>query len=364
MAARFVVDTPVAGADAVARADTDCHRGRTVSSGRTSSPPLPERSPLRRLAAIAIAALPALAMVAGASATAARAASAGTNAPAEACCSNPERFWRACVVVRSSPDTLTVRFAEGGNASLALSTVALRNAAAALRWPGDALVMVGNEANPQALVAIGARVPAARRLAVMVAVALALAGLVALILGGQVQRLSLGLDGRHSGSTWQMLVWFTVLVIAYGATVVLRTWAGGLAYTGGVGVPGRLLAQAGLSALTFAGARAIRHVKEVRAARTRAAPGAPAESAKPRARFPGDLVRDERGRPDIGNIQLVVVTVIAATIYLVRLFAWLAAIELACTISLPELDTVLLGATSVGYGTYLAKKAATPLGGG
>ena len=55
---------------------------------------------------------------------------------------------------------------------------------------------------------------------------------------------------------------------------------------------------------------------------------------------------------------------IAATIYLVRLFAWLGPIELACTISLPELDAVLLGATSVGYGTYLAKKAATPLGGG
>jgi len=302
--------------------------------------------------------------------------------PAAACCSSPERFWRACVVTRTSADTLTVRFADGGSSGLALATNDLRNAAAGLRRPDEALVAVGHDGDPHALVAIGAQVSGARRLTVTLAVALGLLGLAVLLLGGQVRALTLGLDGLHSGSTWQMLMWFTVVVTAYGATIVLRTWAGGIAYASGVSIPPRLLAQAGLSAFTFAGARAIRHLKEGRAAARRRAeadaariagvqaggatsPAREAEApAPPRASFPADLVRGEGTRPDPGNFQLVVVTLIAVSIYLVRVFAWLGQVELTCAASLPELDLALLGATSVGYGAYLAKKAASPLGGG
>jgi hypothetical protein len=161
-----------------------------------------------------------------------------------------------------------------------------------------------------------------------------------------------------------MLVWFGVLVIAYSATIVLRWWAGGITYTGGVAIPGNLLILSGLSAFTFAAAKTIRQVKESRAA-ARARGGPPADEKQaarpPRARFPADLVRDHGSPPDLGRFQMVVVTLLAVALYAIRVFACLGQVELVCATSLPDVDTTILGAIGISQGAYLAKKAATPL---
>lgn len=286
-------------------------------------------------------------------------------ARAAACCSAPERFWQRGVVTKTTPDSIVVRFTDDGITRMfALDSMPLQNAARSLRRLNDALVVVGEVDGEQALLALGARVSRGLRLGVMVGVAGALLALAALVLGVGPRSLTLGKDGLYSSSKWQMLVWFGVLVVAYGATIVLRWWAGGIAYTGCVAIPGKLLILSGLSAFTFAAAKTIRRVKESRAA-ARARGGSPGDekpaARPPRARFPADLVRDPGGPPDLGRFQMVVVTLLAVAVYVIRVFACLGQVELAGTTSLPDVDTTILGAIGISQGAYLAKKAVAPL---
>lgn len=304
-----------------------------------------------------------------------------TSARAAACCSNPERFWQHCVVTNTTPDSIVVRVADDGmTRTFALKSMPLQNAAANLRRPNEALIVVGEVNGEKSLLALGVRVDWKLRLGVVLGVAGALLALGALLLSGGLRPLTIGEDGPYSGSKWQMVVWFSVLVVAYGATLVLRWWAGGVAYTGGVGIPAKLLILSGLSAFTFAAAKTIRQMKENRAeARRRvqrpAADVSPLEKEqeegqarekhkrkqKPRPRFPADLVRDEGGDPDLGNFQMIVVTILAVVVYVVRVFACLGQVELSCGTELPDVDTAILGAVGIGHAAYLAKKAVSPL---
>lgn len=280
---------------------------------------------------------------------------------------DPERFWRRCMVSApapgASPDAIVLRL-EGERAarSFALASVPLQNAAAALRPRKAAIAEIGDRHGAPAVTGLGARAGWALRLALMVGIA-ALLAVAARFLPGGPGALTLGADGPHSSSKWQMLVWFTVLVVAYGATVVLRVWAGGIAYVGGVEIPARLLVLSGLSALTFAGARTIRQVKESRAAARRRAAnaGESGRATRPRPRFPADLVRDGSDPPDLARFQMIVVTVLAVAVYVIRVFGCLGRVELAVTTSLPDVDTVLLGGVGISQAAYLANKAVAPL---
>lgn len=333
-----------------------------MSQRLTPDPRHGSRSSLRRLRVGAIAVLCALAASApaGAAADSTDVETFPAGDAINVCCNTPPRYWRACTVLRYSPDVLFVQF-DRDTIMLRLSSIELRNAVEGLRGAGRtrALVAFAEGDRQGELTAIGVRTTPGRRLLAMLVVALPLLGLAALLARGWPSELTRGIDGPHSASTWQVVVWFTAVVILFGATVLLRTWAGGIAYAAGIMVPAKLLALMGISASTFAGARAVRHVKETREAKKRAPedPGPPRKSAS----FPRDLVQEGDAPPDLGNIQLVIVTLIVLSIYVVRVFAWLAQVELSCTISLPDVDTTLLGATGVGYGVYLAKKVATLL---
>jgi uncharacterized membrane-anchored protein len=115
-----------------------------------------------------------------------------------------------------------------------------------------------------------------------------------------------------------------------------------------------LLALSGMSTLTFAGAKQITVSRLVRSADDGAK--APPLSGP---RFPRDLVNDDSGhRPDIGDTQMVVVTLIAVAMYIVRASDWLGTLPSAAAASMPDIDSTLLGAVGLGQSAYLAKKFA------
>lgn len=192
------------------------------------------------------------------------------------------------------------------------------------------------------------------RLATMGGATLAVLIFASLVSRGSVRWLVVGEDNRYSNSKFQMAVWFWTLISGYLAVVTLRFAAGGGAFIGGVDIPNNLLALSGVSALTFAGA------KQIVASRI-AQSGGRATLVKPVSRtgpqFPSDLVTDDSGhRPDFGDFQMLVITVLAVTIYASRIVGWLAVVPLTARISLPDVDTTLLGIFGVGQAAYLAKK--------
>ncbi len=196
-----------------------------------------------------------------------------------------------------------------------------------------------------------------------------------LLLGRNPAKLALGQDNRYSNSKFQVAVWFAVLIVAYVAVTAVRWWHVGPEFIGGIDIPQNLLALSGISALTFAAAKGIT-VAKVDAANAAlaaaAASGAPARAAAaaPAATapvgpksgdatpsFPGDLVTNDKGAVDVGDFQMLVVTLLAVLVYLVQVFNFLGSIELARIVTLPEVDTALLSSFGLSQAAYLTKKS-------
>lgn len=177
-------------------------------------------------------------------------------------------------------------------------------------------------------------------------------------LGGPIGGLIVGLDGRTSNSKFQLTVWFGVVMVAYLSTVWLRFCYSGNLLVGAVSIPNNLLALSGLSALSFAGAKAVTQGKEnaLAAAGMAASMKRPADPARASL---ADLAKDDAGNPDLGDFQMVLITFIAAITYLVQIFMFLGAFELRGTITIPDVDSTLLAAFGLGQGAYLAKKVAS-----
>jgi hypothetical protein len=204
------------------------------------------------------------------------------------------------------------------------------------------------------------------RLAAMGGAAL-LIGLFAWVVLGKdgIPKLILGVDGLYSKSKFQFFVWFGVLIVAYLSTLWLRFCYSSNWLLGTVNIPANLLALSGLSALSFAGAKAITQGKQDRvdAAVAKGVPGA--EDLK-KGPAPGrvqnliyDLVHDDGTNVDFGDFQMVLVTLVAALTYVVQIFMFLRALDLSATITLPDVDGTLLAAFGLGQGAYLLKKAAS-----
>ena len=189
--------------------------------------------------------------------------------------------------------------------------------------------------------------------------ALGIAGFGLLLLSAALTKfhpllLVLGRDNRYSDSKCQMAVWFFVGIVTYLAAIYLRATSIGLDFLGGVNIPQNLLVLSGMSALSFAGAKAITANKIQNATEQGVT------DPKPSAKAPSfwNLVQDDNGKFDIGDFQVVVVTLLAVGVYLVLVFHFLGALETRKTIDLPDLDTTILAAFGLGQGAYLAKKAA------
>jgi hypothetical protein len=191
---------------------------------------------------------------------------------------------------------------------------------------------------------LGSRTERVLALAIALAVLLAL---VSLFYRGNAKGLLYGLDGRYSKSTFQMAVWFAALFATYCAAVYLRArYSHGLSW-GGVNIPENLLLISGLSALSFAGAKGI----------TSSAVGRGLVKSPSAASFPADLLNGDDGRPDFGDFQMLVVTALATFVYLGSAVSFLGQMDLAATVTLPDVDTTILSAFGLGQGAYLAKKA-------
>jgi hypothetical protein len=192
----------------------------------------------------------------------------------------------------------------------------------------------------------------------------------------------IGIDNRVSNSQTQLVLWSVTVFTVYLTTLLLRAYYGWAHVTdtlGGIDIPGNLLALSGLSALSFAGARAVTASKDGAAKAANATAGIPVQKEKTIAAAGSaslhDLFRSD-GRPaaganpavppkvDLGDTQMILVTLIAVAIYLIKSYAFLGHVDLSPHVSLPEIDTTLLSAFGIGQGAYLAKKAASDPGDG
>ena len=170
-----------------------------------------------------------------------------------------------------------------------------------------------------------------------------------LILWTWQRRSLVGEDRRYSSSKFQMALWFSIVIAAYLATLLIRGFE-----FGSINIPTNLLLMSGLSLITFGGAKAITEGK-VADALSR---GAVAKAPNPNPpSLVNDLTHDDKNRPDLGDTQMIVITLLAAIVYIAQLYGFLNALELRSVITLPDVDNTLLASFGLGHGAYLVKKA-------
>lgn len=192
------------------------------------------------------------------------------------------------------------------------------------------------------------------------AVALTLA--VWLVVGGLLSRwdfLSLikGEDGRYSNSKFQAVVWFSVIVVVYGATVALRGLRLGIGLMS-VNIPQHLLLLSGLSAFTFAAA------KGITTAKVQDAQNKGIRNPKGGAGSSGllvDLTTNDSNQLDLGDFQMLVITLMAVVTYAFIAFNGMGTLAITDT-SLKDVDSTILAAFGLGQGAYLTKKAVGSVG--
>jgi hypothetical protein len=254
-------------------------------------------------------------------------------------------------------------------------------------------------------------------LAVALAIILAAALIVTCAIKKPLRAFLVGVDGRYSNSKCQLALWFGVVMMVYLAALILRVEVWGLDFLYGVDIPANLLALTGLSALTFGGAKAITTTKVDNAAKDAvnksadaATAGAQADAAAARAtqaqtagappevieahkrlatiaadmvkkladeaaaaktpkpkgtpNILADLIQNDQGDPDIGDFQMIFITLIAAITFAIAGYNFLGAIAQSAHVTLPDVDTTLLSGFGLGQGAYLIKKMASKPGEG
>ncbi len=207
-------------------------------------------------------------------------------------------------------------------------------------------------------------------------------------------RFLIGQDGRYSNSKTQIALWFWIVLATYLSTVYLRMCTLGWDFFGSVNIPKNLLLISGMSAITYGGAKAITTAKadaandkqaqsqaaQAALAHTPASSGADAEArvklaamvtaAPPKktsqppaqASFLKDLTQNDTGAFDLGDFQMLTITVIAVGMYVTLVFNFLGLLEARHIADLPNVDTTILGVFVLGHSAYLAKKAGGNLG--
>ena len=234
--------------------------------------------------------------------------------------------------------------------------------------PGDRVwLTVDDPLNPQHVVQItrlARPVPAPQRTIALVAAFAVIAAFASLATAGRPWRFLVGNDNRMSNSQTQMALWFGVVAMVYGATLILRAWFLGWEFMGGIAMTTNVLAMTGLSGLSFGAAKVVAVQKDANAAAAPpAAPGAaltpPGAAPKPRI---ADLVLNDYGAADLGDFQMILISSVATLIFAAASWEFLTMVDIVRATTLPDVDTALLGSFGVGQGAYLIKKAALPNG--
>ncbi|SET21801.1 hypothetical protein SAMN05216412_10445 [Nitrosospira multiformis] len=166
---------------------------------------------------------------------------------------------------------------------------------------------------------------------------------------GHPTHLYLGRDNRYSSSKFQTFLWFWLVISAYIAIVSHRIAAAGWSYVGGVDIPPHLLILSGISVLTFAGAKAITTGK------VDEKPDLKQPAPEPKAT---DLICDDNNRPDLGDFQMVAITILTVIIYAISAVEFMENIEFRRVVTMPDVDATLLSIFGLGQAAYLGKKAA------
>jgi predicted cobalt transporter CbtA len=171
----------------------------------------------------------------------------------------------------------------------------------------------------------------------------------------------LGKDNSYSISKFQTFLWFWLVISAYLAIVSHRIAAAGWSYVGGVDIPPNLLILSGISVLTFTAAKAITAGKAEKAeeAEKTEKPEDQQGFKKP-AEEPkiSDLVCDDENKPDLGDFQMVAITILAVIIYAISAVEFMENIEFRRVVTMPDVDATLLSIFGLGQAAYLGKKAA------
>ena len=251
----------------------------------------------------------------------------------------------------SDSSRITVAPASGGEAAvLPVATTARTQVVDVKEGDTVHLTTAGASSEVQAI-AVKVVVVSARRRAAALTMAFGLVLAALWLLHASPRRLVLGEDGRYSKSKFQVAVWFITLIAGYLATIGLRWWASGWTLVGGVGIPTDLLVISGISAFTFVGAKSLTVNKMAQSPAFAAVKGAVAAS-----HFPDDLVNDDQGNPDLGDTQMVLITLVAVGTYVVTVFSWLGVLHLAAQVQMPNIDSTLVAVFGLGQGAYLVKK--------
>lgn len=171
---------------------------------------------------------------------------------------------------------------------------------------------------------------------------------------GHPTALFLGTDNRYSSSKFQTVLWFSLVISAYIAIVYHRIFAAGWSYVGGVDIPPNLLILSGISVLSFTAAKAIT-VGKVEKATSEGRTDVKASADAPRVL---DLVTDDSNRTDLGDFQMVAITILAVIIYAISAVEFMDHIEFRRVVTMPDVDATLLSIFGLGQAAYLGKKAA------
>lgn len=227
---------------------------------------------------------------------------------------------------------------------------------------GD-LVRVASKASPDAnsqpvitlLTSARVLVSVRRRITVILCALLGLVIITVAITRASPAKLCIGQDGLYSNSQFQLVAWFTALIVSYMAAVWFRSWDLHEGFLAGINIPTNLLLLSGASALTFGSAKGITANKVEEAMRTTGQnPKLPKNQV---ARLFYDLTHNDLGQFDLGDFQMVVITLLSVTMYVLLVFTFLGSLETRRIVSLPDIDTTVLAAFGLGQGAYLTKKA-------
>jgi hypothetical protein len=175
-----------------------------------------------------------------------------------------------------------------------------------------------------------------------------------LVAGGgpaSIRSLLVGMDGRYSNSKVQATAWMGIIFIAFTGTCVLRL-IGNMNWSDAtnIGIPPNLLSMAAVSAATAGGAKIVTGSREA----TKNKLGSDQDQNKTTSLL--DLFRNDSGGRDIGDAQMILVTLASIVLFAVNVGTRWKNLPLATHVDLPDASNALTYAFGGSMGGYLAKK--------
>lgn len=71
-----------------------------------------------------------------------------------------------------------------------------------------------------------------------------------------------------------------------------------------------------------------------------------------------DLISTDDNRTDLGDFQMVAITILATVIYAISAVEFMEQIEFRRVVTMPDVDATMLSIFGLGQAAYLGKKAA------